>query len=173
MRTVYERFQTIERLAVDAVGAVLEKEARRQPVVDFGRSRAERLRAAVDAHARTIGRLLPLRSVIREHFGDSHEIGNLLDRHTLDARDRVLAFVVPELAGQTPEQRRVTALIVDGIFSTETWERLCCRDGLSEAAAQDLCLAAFDSIIPVSNRGDGRLAANQDMSLFAPTSLAR
>lgn len=168
VRTVYERFQTIEGLVVDAMGVVLTKEARRRPARDFGRSRDERLQVALNAHVGTLKRFLPLRSVIKANFGDSHEIAKLLERHALEARDRALAHVAPELAAQSPERRQLTSLIADGILSAETWERLCCRDGLSEAEARDRCLAALNSIIPESCGVDGRPAVDWEMPLSAP-----
>lgn len=167
LRTVYERFQTIESLVAEALGVVLTKEARRQPDRDFVRPRAERLRAALDGHVRTIKRLLPLRSIIRERFGASREIADLLERHELEARDRMLAHVAPELETQSPEQRRLTLLIADRIFSAESWELLFGRDGLSEAEARSLWLAAFNSIVPASSRIDDRPPLDLDMPSFA------
>jgi AcrR family transcriptional regulator len=167
MRTVYERFHTIEGLVAEALGVVLTKETRRQPDRDFARPRGERLQAALDGHVRTIKRLLPLRSIIRERFGASREIADLLERHALEARDRMLAHVAPELEAQSPEQRRLTLLIADRIFSAESWELLFGRDGLSDAEARRLWLAAFDSIVPASCRNDDPPPPDLDMPSFA------
>lgn len=174
LRTVYERFQTIEKLVADALAVVLTKEARRKPDQILDCSRSERLQVAVNRHVSTIKRLLPLRSIIREHFGSSREIVELLEKHALEARGRMLAHVALELAAHSPEQKKRTFLLADAIFSVESWERLCGRDGLSETEVRDLWLEALNSIIPTTCVADDRSSIDRDMgsSPVSPVSLA-
>lgn len=150
VRTVFERFGTLEGVGVAAFDHVLEHDCRppRPEAVAPVRDRERRVRLLVALRARVAERWHPAWQLATQHA--SEELEARMDRVRNANRDQVRWFFAAELATIAPRAAEDLLIALEAVLDISVWSRMRHRHGLTREQARSAWREAVDRILPQS-----------------------
>lgn len=148
VRTVFERFGTLEGVGVAAFDHVLENDCR-PPRAEAGavlRDRERRVRLLVALRARLAERWHPAWQLATQHA--SEDLEARMDRVRTANRDQVRWFFAVELASIAPRAAEDLLIALEAVLDISVWSRMRQRHGLTREQARSAWREAVDRILP-------------------------